>query len=389
MKLEDESLLSAYLDGELDLPRRLVVEAALQSKPQLVEQLQELAAVRGLIDGMPRPTVSFDVSTPVLEGIRARPWIRIRRVVRHQLTQPRTVGLGLGTALAASLLLAVGLRIRHPAERPPAKRDVAAISPVLAAHPAASGLPRPLAKPHRHRAESAVAIAAAPVEPPALRQLSDGERRAVVDRDRIRRLLDRSDVRRITLVLDQIGNDALAKVDTAIEQTRRYDSTRATFRISQGIVVDPAHPNEAVVYLVVLNDQEPGVLRGNLTAQFPDAKLDDRPATPPPAVIAQLGDAGQLEMRSGSGVPPLTTPPADITETIAQRHAREPGITTVEPVPDSPLKPKRGVRPAVKGESIAVAHDERPAVDDPGELDGREPSGPIVYLVWITTPAPG
>jgi hypothetical protein len=295
----------------------------------------------------------------------------------------------LGTALAASLLLAVGLRNWHPAEPPPVRRGVAAVPPIRVSRPTASGLRLPEVKPERHRAESGVAIAAAPPEQPAPPQLGAEERRGIADRDRIRRLLDRADVRRITLVLDRIGQDALAKVETAIDRTRRYDSTRATFRIGQGIVIDPAHPNEAVVYLVVLNDQEPGVLRGNLTAEFPTSGLDDRPATPEPAVIAQLADVGQLEMRSGSAVPPLTTPPADITEAIAQRHAREPGVTPVEPVPDRPLNPMRGVRPAVKGESIAVAHDERPAVDDPGALDGREPSGPVVYLVWVTTPAPG
>ncbi|MBX6314748.1 MAG: zf-HC2 domain-containing protein, partial [Isosphaeraceae bacterium] len=46
MNLDDESLLSAYLDGELDPARRLAVEAALLSRPQLAARLQDLARVR-------------------------------------------------------------------------------------------------------------------------------------------------------------------------------------------------------------------------------------------------------------------------------------------------------------------------------------------------------
>src|SRR5437763_1632446 len=45
MKLDDESLLDAYLDGELDPARRLAVEAALESSARLADRLRHLARV--------------------------------------------------------------------------------------------------------------------------------------------------------------------------------------------------------------------------------------------------------------------------------------------------------------------------------------------------------
>ena len=48
MNPNEESLISAYLDGELDPPRRMKVEAALLADPKLAERLQELSCVRGL-----------------------------------------------------------------------------------------------------------------------------------------------------------------------------------------------------------------------------------------------------------------------------------------------------------------------------------------------------
>ncbi len=55
MNLDDESLLSAYLDGELDAEGRSAVEAALLSDAGLSDRLRELSAVRDLIAGLPRP----------------------------------------------------------------------------------------------------------------------------------------------------------------------------------------------------------------------------------------------------------------------------------------------------------------------------------------------
>ena len=78
MNLDDESLLSAYMDGQLDPDQHQAVESALLSNPQLSEQLRSLTILRDLVGGLSRD-VSVDVSFAVLERIRSarRRWVRL------------------------------------------------------------------------------------------------------------------------------------------------------------------------------------------------------------------------------------------------------------------------------------------------------------------------
>ena len=73
MTLDDESLLSAYLDGELDPARRLMVENALLENAGLAERLQELAATRTMLASLPRSVLTQDLSTAVLAALPTRP----------------------------------------------------------------------------------------------------------------------------------------------------------------------------------------------------------------------------------------------------------------------------------------------------------------------------
>ncbi len=76
MMLDDKSLLSAYLDDELDPAGRLEVESALLTDPRLSEELHELAGVRELLAGLPRPGLSRDLADEVGArlGRRRAPW---------------------------------------------------------------------------------------------------------------------------------------------------------------------------------------------------------------------------------------------------------------------------------------------------------------------------
>ena len=78
MNLDDESLLSAYMDGQLDPDQHQAVESALLSNPQLSEQLRTLTILRDLVGGLSRDA-SVDVSFAVLERIRPprRWWVRL------------------------------------------------------------------------------------------------------------------------------------------------------------------------------------------------------------------------------------------------------------------------------------------------------------------------
>ena len=82
MNLEDESLVSAYIDGQLDPEQLQAVESALLSNSRLSEQLRTLTIVRDLVGGLSRDA-SVDVSNAVLERIRPsrRPWVRLRSTI--------------------------------------------------------------------------------------------------------------------------------------------------------------------------------------------------------------------------------------------------------------------------------------------------------------------
>lgn len=101
MNADDESLLSAYLDGQLDPSERQAVETAIVSDPALAGKLRGLRSVSNLISALSRAS-SPDVSGHVMRRVAdlvpvPRPWSRVRRAL------PRTV-LGLASTAAAALL---------------------------------------------------------------------------------------------------------------------------------------------------------------------------------------------------------------------------------------------------------------------------------------------
>jgi anti-sigma factor RsiW len=108
MSPDDESFLSAYLDGELDAEERQVVERCLTSKPHLAETLRGLLRVRDLVSELSRPAPA-DTSLEVMRRIRAsllrsRPWKRARPLL------PWVVA-GFGAAAVIGLLILV---THHP-----------------------------------------------------------------------------------------------------------------------------------------------------------------------------------------------------------------------------------------------------------------------------------
>jgi hypothetical protein len=179
----------------------------------------------------------------------------------------------------------------------------------------------------------------------------------------------------VTLVLDTLDPERLRKVEGAIDHTPRYDPMRARIRIGQGIEIDPEHPQEAVVYLVVMNDEEHELLRKNLDAALPDAAVAEDVGPPSPAVVTQLADVGQLEITPG--IPRLGPPPSGLRSHLALPDDREPEALPIEP--GSSVPSARASRTASAGRE-AEGRDDR---------DGFAPSKPLVYLVWVTTTCPG
>lgn len=65
----DESLISAYLDGELSEPERLAVESALQESPPLQKLVRDLSTVRSLV------AASSDKSATLSRSLQSSEWM--------------------------------------------------------------------------------------------------------------------------------------------------------------------------------------------------------------------------------------------------------------------------------------------------------------------------
>ena len=118
MNLDDETLLTAYLDDELDAARRQEVEAAVRTYPHLEQHLADLKLARDLVASLPRPHAPADLSARVLEriGPRGRP----RRLGGLLPSGPTLLAALSGLAAAAAILAAAILSFPHPPARPTA-----------------------------------------------------------------------------------------------------------------------------------------------------------------------------------------------------------------------------------------------------------------------------
>ncbi|QDV32439.1 anti-sigma factor family protein [Tautonia plasticadhaerens] len=94
----DETLLSAYLDGELDPESSRRVEEATRADPRLDRMLRELSQVRGLVAGLNRPPETPDVSGAVVD-----------RIARSRARRRAYPSFAAAASLAAAAVLVVSI----------------------------------------------------------------------------------------------------------------------------------------------------------------------------------------------------------------------------------------------------------------------------------------
>ncbi|WP_165219149.1 anti-sigma factor family protein [Aquisphaera insulae] len=350
----DEELLSAYLDGELRDEDARRVETAIADDHRLAEALRELRAVSDLVAELPR-TPSPDISAPVLASLRGRAgdrrWWRGRRGA--------WVATGVAASTAASLLVAALVHGPAPWRRQmrpiPAGIEAASIAPAggpptipapISAAPIAKALPSA-------RSGEAVARAVPALESP-------------LDRERLRSVMDDLSLRRVFLITDRIGGEAEARVESLVEQSSRRDYFKVT--ISQGIVIDPLHPGEAVVFAVVLDEVELDPLRRGLEGEFGAAMKD---AEIGPSLAMHIADVGQVVCLPARGAGVISFPTASMS-------LRTPG--DLQPTPEQ----ERSSPAADRRKAGAPASPIPPIADGP-PLDDH----PSVVLVWIERPGEG
>lgn len=361
----DESILSAYLDGELEPRQVRKVERAIAANPVVSEMLDDLRAVRAMVSGLSRPS-SPDLAPDVLASLPLRSPGRSERLFTRRVMTYAAAGV---SAAAALLLAWLPLHQAGPAValRPGAIPGV--LKPIP--HPEAPSIVDASAKdspvvadrdPTRGDGSSIPAgrtdVPAGVAEP----------RLANVDGDdaetaRVHRLLDDPQLHRVFLVTDRVDRSLEPEVASLVERTTRQDYLK--FTVAQGIVIDPKHPGKATVFAMVLDHSELDAFRSRLQNELGGQVTESEIR---PFIPVQLADIGQV-------VSLRPDPRGDVSSPAARNLAvrREnpdpqgqpesevaPNVTNVDD-----LKARLRSRPGI--ESVTIT--ERPRVPHPPAVD--------------------
>jgi hypothetical protein len=106
-------------------------------------------------------------------------------------------------------------------------------------------------------------------------------------------------------VTDVIGEQARDQVAAVVEQATHRDYFRIT--VSQGIVIDPRHPEQATVFALVIDESALGAFRNRLKDAFKDRLHEDEID---PSVVTQLADIGQVVALPPHPVGDVIIPPS-------------------------------------------------------------------------------
>lgn len=326
MTLDDESLLSAYLDDELDPQELRRVEHALRNDPQLGRKVAELRRVRDLVANLPRPAAPDDLALNVVVRIDQQ---------RHY----RTLLIATGSlAVAASLFVHVALPYLERSQQSSIIADwTAPIDPIdPAPGSVADSLPNdgPL-----------VQVPPDPVGPPREAFVEARERNFLA-------VLDRPEIERFRIPVRSLDSATIGEIEGDVKNTVRQRPTYYRADIESA----PGRSGPAVVFTLEATELELSALVTRLSAC---SALTGK-------ISSELADAGHLasirktpEVQAAEGVQGAIISRIDprLVDRFALLEARSGGRSVVFP-PTSPL-------------------------GDPAEpLDGKKLS---TVLIWLET----
>jgi hypothetical protein len=367
MKLDDESILSAYLDDELvpivreELASRLAADTALR------EGLAALTAARDAVAGLSRPALPVSLTSTVLARIEAAESVRSRRPIYWLAT-------------AASIACVFALTIRSWLHSPAKAGSTPEVSAIAQGDPAPDR-PAPEARP-------TVTVAPTPAsEVATTAAISPDEveagRKGVLD------IFDKPGLRRIVVATDVIDPSAGHRIHALLKETARKQADFGRITIPQGIVIDPDYPNGAEVFVVVMDEPERRDLFKKIVHEFetgdhPRTRLLEETESEPRlgSLLTQIGDiavdkgssaAGLVDHTPGRGSVALKTDGPDRSNIV------------IEPRPDGPLLPPNEGDGNLADAGHASKGAGRPAVAKAGV---RDPSRAVPVLVWLTSSQP-
>lgn len=375
MNNDDESFLSAYMDGQLGPDQQQRMESVLVANPQLAERLRGLTRLRDLVATLPRDG-SIDVTAFVMQRIQdRRQHRRVPRALegwRHG--SRRILPLAGLAATAATLMVAASLAIliqtsqferggqpvapltrgailvqSSPPTRSPAETN---------AKPSASGAPTSSSHTEISGALANGIVAASTVSPhPSDTIANTNEIGPNGDIEHVRQLLDNPNLKRFFRVQSGPKNDAEQVVANIVEHTTHIDFFKMT--VSPGIVIDPRHPEEATVFAFVVNPNQLERLDDQLALALPglvEQQVLD------PAIATHLVDIGTVR-----SFPPASLAKVEIPrEDLALRTKAGGGNERLHGEQDANSPPREAGRP--------------------GPPSSRETDNRVGVLVWVSRP---
>ncbi len=362
MILEDESILSAYLDGRLGPEERHAVESALLENSRLADDLRGLAAVRDLLAGLPREAPR-NLAGRVLRQIRRRAMLGVARgaLARGPVRAAAIVTVAAG--LMVSLMMPWMLpRPDHRGAPEPKGAHLAD----LATHKAPPGPSDPRWPAFAHpRIEQGRAAQPRYNRPTPAPVESTGAGRDELAH--VREYLEHPGLRQVFLVTDPGDGSDERRVASIVEETTRYNFYKIT--VAQGIAIDPKHPDRATVFALVVGPRELDNLRGQLRLALHE-RVEERPAEP--AVMTRLAQIGQVE--ACSPVAEMQIPREDLA------FRQDDPTLPASPPPDNPRPGSIPALPRADGPTPEQEYSSPAA-----EMIDRS----MVVLVWVARARPG
>ena len=238
---------------------------------------------------------------------------------------------------------------------------VVSVSPVLVDAPPESSAPETATSLSHTEIASVLAknvvpaAAAVASREPEVRPVAETSEMAPArELEHFRQFLDDPSLKRFFLVRGGPNDESEQKVASVVEHTTHLDFFKIT--VSQGIVIDPRHPDQATVFAFVLNPDQVDRFRDQLKVALP-GMTEQQPLDP--AIATQL-----VEISTVRSLPPASLARVEISrESIALRDKS--GNTS---------ESTSGVETPRLGEAMTV---ERPR---------EEPESRVVVLVWVAGP---
>ena len=311
------------MDGQLNADQQQLVESMLIARPQFADKLRDLMAVRDLVVGMNR-NERVDVASDVMDRIRrrSRPRLPLSKF-RPWSSRTRKLAASAGMfAAVAGLVLVINLStIDHKPIHQGGTVIGGAIDNQITDSP-----PESTADPFTDNAAATVALVS-PFARSAL-QVSEADEldkrqsaasfRTASATDRnlsglqadltvSRELLDSPNKRRFFVVQNGRDGNSEQQIASIVERTTRFKFCKIT--VSQGIVIDPRHPDQATVFAFLVNPGEVDRVLDQLKSVLPNA-IEEAPADP--AIVTQLADISQVQASDPAQLADVMIPREDL-----------------------------------------------------------------------------